>query len=173
MNIYDRFYRPYLEDESSLELLDQTTHNKGENDATIVRMMIEEQLKNLENLSEVSGFTLTLRQKYHEIDDLEMHRYIHKKILKSRVWKNLNYIIIPEYTAKGALHYHGVIYDSWEFNVMRCIKWWRREFGFAKPELKLKSVKNWVKYIQKDRNKTGLWTIYNFKEKINIKLKET
>ncbi len=140
------------------ELLDQTKPKKCNPVTEYIKHLINTKI---DKFSQVSGFTLTLKKKYHDDDSVWIHRYIHAKILKSSVWKDKNYILIPEFTKAGNLHYHGIIWDHYDITVMRCIKWWRREFGYAKPELELRNYKNWSKYILKNYLKTGLWTIFN------------
>ncbi len=159
---------PHIYSKLGLKILDQTQQNLGNNnfplhEINVTRSVLIKQLKKIEQFTDVCGFTLTLKKKYHNDDDKWIHRYIQNKIDNSRVWKGIKYIIIPEFTKKGVLHYHGVIWDSYQIKVMTCIKWWRRTFGFAKPELKINNYNNWMKYITKDYNKTGLWTLYNLK----------
>ncbi len=150
-----------------LSILDQTQQNLGTNiniqELNVTRKDILWKLKEIEKFTDVCGFTLTLKRSFHHDDDKWMHRYVQHKIDNSRVWRNIKYIIIPEFTKKGVLHYHGVIWDSYEVEVLRCLKWWRRTFGFVKPELKLNNYINWMNYIIKDYGRTGLWTLYNIK----------
>ncbi len=151
---------------SGFELLDQTQRkNSHIPEKDVYNPSKEVVLKHLNNLinnsSDICGFTLTLKKKYHNDDDKWMHRQIHNGIRMSRVWYDKKYILFPEYTKKGVLHYHGVMWDEYQTEVMRCIKWWRRKYGFAKPELKINNKNNWIKYITKDYGNTGLWTISN------------
>ncbi len=118
--------------------------------------------------SDISGFTLTFNKKYHNDDDRWLNRHVHDSIIKSKIWKDKKYIIIPEYTKKGNLHYHGIMWDEYHSEVMKCIKWWRRKFGFVKPELVLSSKFNWIQYITKNYGKTGLWTIHNIKDEKSV-----
>lgn len=141
-----------------VDILDQTPHDK-------LKSAI---IKEINKFSQKSGFTLTINAskvcKFVKdvTDPKELHRYIHNKIVKSRVWKKIKFVMFPEFsTINGNLHYHGIIYDEYQTVVMKCIKWWRRNFGFAKPELEIRHYDNWMNYITKDINKTGLWTIYN------------
>ncbi len=115
----------------------------------------------IDNYTDVCGFTLTFKRKYHMDDDRWLHRDVQNSIVKSRKWKDIKYIMFPEYTKNGNLHYHGIIWDEYQTVVMDCLKWWRRKYGFAKPELKLNSKFNWIKYITKDYGLTGLWTLNN------------
>lgn len=113
------------------------------------------------SISQLSGFTLTLSKKYHNDDDYWLHCKIRSELRKSTVWKNKSYIIFPEFTKKGTLHYHGIMWNEYEADVMRCVKWWRRKYGFVKPELQINNRKNWLKYITKDYGKVGLCIISN------------
>lgn len=145
------------------ELLDQTQPDFKSITGDVTRDVLIEKLKEIEDFTDVCGVTLTLKKKYHNDDDKWMHRYIENKILKSQAWKDKKYILVPEYTKNGVLHYHGVIWDSYQIEVMKVAKWWRRHFGFVKPELKINNYKNWMNYMIKDYGKTGLWTIYKIK----------
>lgn len=129
---------------------------------TIVQERIMKKLKEIEIYSDKCGITLTLKKKYHDDDDIWMHRYIQDKINKSIIWKKKNYILFPEFTKKGILHYHGVIWGSYQIEVIKMAKWWRRSLGFVKLELKINNYKNWMNYITKDYGKTGLWTINRY-----------
>ncbi len=113
----------------------------------------------IDNFSDCCGATLTLKKKFHDDDDRWLHRHIFNDICNSRLWSDKKYMLFPEYTKQGVLHYHMIMWDVYQLEVMRCIKWWRRKYGFVKPELKLNSPVNWIKYITKDYMKTGLWTI--------------
>ncbi len=154
-----------LEDNKlGLEILDQTQRKKRDTYNPTIEC-IEKKLKYLiNNYSDIGGFTLTLKKKFHGDDDKWLHNHIEETIRKSRVWKNKEYLLFPEYTKNGVLHYHGIMWDEYQIEIMKCIKWWRRKFGFAKPELELKSKYNWIKYITKNYNKTGLWTIISPKQ---------
>ncbi len=131
------------------------------------REVITRKFKELSLVTQLYGVTLTLKKMYHDDDDTWMHKYIIDKMNKSRVWKNKNYILIPEYTQQGVLHYHGVIWDMYEVNFMKLAKWWRRTFGYVKPELKIINFNKWIDYITKDYGKIGLWTIYNITDRSN------
>ncbi len=166
MEIYSELNKEELR-KVGLTILDQTQqklcNNQKIQEINITRKVLLKKLKEIENFTDVCGLTLTLKKKYHNDDDKWIHRHIQAKINNSRVWKDIKYILIPEYTKNGVLHYHGVIWDSYQIKVIKCVKWWRRTFGFVKPELKINKYSNWMKYIIKDYGKTGLWTLYNIK----------
>lgn len=119
----------------------------------------------LDHCSEVCGVTLTFSRKFKLDDHTWLHRFVQKELLSSKLWKGIKYILIPEFTPNGDLHYHGIIWDEYQCVVMRLLQWWRRKFGYVKPELKLKHPMLWLNYIIKDYGKTGLWTLYRIKEK--------
>lgn len=145
-----------MTDNKELELLDPTTPNLRNSVSNIVLR----KLKSLGEFTQLSGFTFTFKSKFHSTDDKWLHRHVEEKIKKSHIWSFKNYILIPEFTSKnGNLHYHGVIWNAYDVEVMRCIKWWQTNFGFAKPELNIRNYGNWMTYITKDYLKSGLWTI--------------
>lgn len=140
------------------DILDQTQRKKGYYNPSIE--FINNKLnKIIDNSSDVCGVTLTFRKSYHNDDDKYIHKLVISTLKKSRIWKNKNYILFPEYTKNGVLHYHGIIWDHYQSEVMSCVKWWRRKYGFVKPELELKNRYRWIEYITKNYGKTGLWTI--------------
>ncbi len=116
------------------------------------------------NFSQVYGITVTLSKKYSLDDPLQMHRFIQRKINRSRLWKARKYILIPEFSEINSnLHYHGLIYDCYELEAVRLSKWWKREFGFTKLEKEIRHPEKWSTYILKDINTTGLWPLYRKK----------
>ena len=138
---------------------------------------IENQLNKIGVYTQLYGVTLTLNKKYELDDPIFMHRLIQSYL--SRSWRDINYIIFGEFTDKGRLHYHGVIWDCYKLTLTQKVRSWRRKFGFAKIELKLKTYRCdvnsdnkhlnskypkccWKHYISKDHWTTGLWTLTNF-----------
>lgn len=143
-----------------LSILDQPIPEK---DTTVSNAILNSVQLLLIECSQISGFTLTFKKKYHEDDDLELHRYVEQYLLKSKCWNKTQYVLFSEYTSKGNIHYHGVMFNQYQINVMKCIKSWRRKFGFVKVELEIRNVRNWYDYITKNYGKIGLWTLYKFK----------
>lgn len=131
-------------------------------DENITLLVIKEKIKLIESFTDVIGVTLTLKKKFHDSDDSWLHREIQCKLIKSNTFKKLKYILVPEYTKNGNLHYHGIIWDSYQLQYMKAIKWWRRNYGFVKPELKINNYANWTNYMFKDYYKTGLYILYKF-----------
>ncbi len=108
--------------------------------------------------SQLCGITLTLKMRFQDRDPKNMHLDIQKKIVNSKVWDN-KYVLIPEFSPKGHLHYHGIIYDHYNVGVVRMSNMWARTFGFTKIEFTLHHPSEWIKYMMKDLGKTGLNTI--------------
>ncbi len=144
------------------------------NDPYLVYEHILSQLISLKNNTQLYGITLTFKKKFKMDDPRWLHCLI-ERWLKQTKWKELNYILFPEFTPKGDLHYHGVIWDSYEAPFLQRVRAWQRKYGFVKPELKLNTYKCenglstklnkccWYHYIIKDHGKTGLWTLTNYK----------
>ncbi len=127
------------------------------------------------------GVTLTFRIEWHEYAPITLHRYIEREINNSHYWRSLHsFVLIPEFTKSGVLHYHGMIFGSYKSLVMSALSIWKRRFGFTKPEFTLKYVHCgsserecvqsemmgnaeicWIHYLVKEYDKTGLWTICN------------
>lgn len=121
-----------------------------------------------------SGATLTLSETKicsgnymtYVYDDLIVHRAIRRKLASSTIWNKVNYILHPEYSAKNArLHYHAIFWDEYQTNVLKCLRWWKRNLGFVKPEIELRHPEKWMAYITKDTAKVGLGRIYNIRSK--------
>ncbi len=142
-----------------LSILDQTQRNFKSN--TDVKEYIFKLLRTVEVYTQKYGATLTMKRKFHDEDPIILHRIVMDKIIRSRVWKGKKYILFPEFTKNGILHYHCVIWDMYQTDYINMVQWWRRSFGFVKMELEIRHYKKWIDYITKDYNKTGLWTIYN------------
>ncbi len=147
-----------------LSLLDQIQPSKIELEYNPSIETIRKQILIINEFSDKCGITLTLKKKFHSVDPKIMHRAIAKKLRNSRIWQQYKWILFPEFTKSGVLHYHGVIYDVYQLNAIQLSQWWRRTYGFTKLELKIQVFSNWSKYITKDYGKVGLWTLYNIKD---------
>lgn len=119
--------------------------------------------KKLDSIREhdVYGFTLTFRPKTHEIENERLHAWVKDTIRRSRLWKKTKYCLFPELTSEGKLHYHGIMYDTFQCDVMKIMKKWKREYGFYKVEINIRNYVNWINYIMKHYGKAGLSTIHN------------
>lgn len=129
---------------------------------------LTKRIRELEKVSQIGGFTLTFSKKFKNEDPRWLMRYVQEKINNSRVWKGKEYILLPEFTKNGDLHFHGVLWNCYQVELLQLTRWWSRSFGFTKPEIEIANYDNWIRYIFKDYGKTGLWTIYNFKKEIKI-----
>ncbi len=105
-----------------------------------------------------SGFTLTFKPIYHEYDPDELYEFI-VRYCEQNFHKKDPYIIFPEFTSSGILHFHGVVYNCYQRYISSCLKEWRRQYGYVKIEWTIKN--EWLDYIQKDMNKTGYAVIDN------------
>lgn len=111
--------------------------------------------------SQCYGFTLTFRSKLVQGDPIVLHRSVQRYLARSQPWMRVNYIMFPEFTKKGCLHYHGLTWNSYQAPVIKCMASWRRKYGFVKLELVLRSTGNWVTYISKCSLDSGLWCLTN------------
>ncbi len=168
------------------DILDQTQREKAEKSNSTqlhpvdVFSTIWEKIHKVNKVTQKYGVTLTFKRKFHDIDPLELHRMVIKKMGNSRMCKKINYILIPEFTSKGQLHYHGIVWDSYQLPFIKFSKWWKRTYGFSKEELDIryyfcgsidykkclqkevsKAKHCWSHYITKSVGKTGLWTLTN------------
>ncbi len=136
-------------------------------------------MRRIKKSDELYGFTLTFKCKYDNADPRDLHKYVEKKLIRSTLWKKHNYIMFPEFTKKGQIHYHGVIQCPYDLNFARCMKMWQRLFGFVQKEFTIRhydckescciypndenpNVSScWTHYCTKSCGKSGLWPIYN------------
>ncbi len=178
-NILD-FYKA----ESVGSVLDQNQQNTEERraDDKVVFKNLFHKLISLNEMTQVYGITLTFRSTYHKDDPESLHRAIYKDLMSQAKWKKNNFFLFPEFTEKGILHYHGVVWDCYELPFIQMSKYWHRKFGFAKVELKIKYYycgngkecmynektvpkSCWCHYCIKDYDSVGLNTLYNLKSK--------
>lgn len=137
------------------------------------------------------SITLTLDFKKKHInkyeDDRELHRHVNQMVTSSKYFKQINYIIRPEYDDNGRLHYHSILWGDCDALVANAVKWWKRYFGFVSPKWhrdikyykcfdsvddiidksKCKATTDKVKacavhYLFKDYKKVKLFTIFKY-----------
>lgn len=158
--------------EEGLLVLDQTLEKKGDTDLitdgdckaqykqlTKLQEIIKDKLLLFNKSSQCYGVTLTFKTKFHSDDPRWLHVYVINLLNRSYLWQHKKYILYPEFTKKGILHYHGCIKDIYQCEFIKLCLWWSRTFGYVKPELTINNFHNWSTYITKDLGKTGLWTI--------------
>lgn len=142
---------------------------------------IIKQLCSLQVFTQKYGITLTFKSSFHSDCPLFLHK-LARDFFKDYDSK-FKYVLFPEFTQKGNLHYHGVIWSCYELPLMQCIKRWKRKYGISKIEnpinyyfcsdisncrikqLMLNPKENskcWLHYILKDYNKNGLWSLTNY-----------
>lgn len=145
-------------------VLDQTQpeiKTKGKSTESKLEKVTNDLKKIFLDHSQVYGCTLTYKKKYHEEYPRDLHRNTYECIMKSRIWKRnkVKFYLIPDFTKKGILHYHGIIYNVYKVDAVSIMKWWRRNYGFAKFEDNIKYSDKWIQYITKDVGTTGLWPV--------------
>lgn len=171
-------------------VLDQVKRNQNKQ-GDKVRISLQRGLDIIYNLRELMntntllfGFTLTFDSKKMKFkNDVKKHITVNNRVHKYLGRKPYNatkFCIFPEYHKSGELHYHGVLINSYHITSMSFIKWWRRVFGNAKPELVLKYpvcdsqkvfecdyaeskiiTSCWFHYIIKNYSQVGLFTVTN------------
>lgn len=98
------------------------------------------------------GFTLTFAKMWHDEDpDTLFHYFV--KFIADNFEKNDKIIIFPEFTVKGILHFHGIIYNCYQRYINKKLKDWRKTYGIVKMEYAI--TEKWESYIQKDVTSTG------------------
>lgn len=104
------------------------------------------------------GFTLTFNKNYHEIDSDILYNFL-LKFIKQYFGSEIEYIIAPEYTDKGVIHFHGIIYNCYQRYINRILNKWRDQYGFIKMEYKISP--KWEEYIIKDMDAVGYPIVTN------------
>ncbi len=157
-------------------LLDQTTPEKDliksqaaqlSKSFIVKNMLIKYLLATIDKDTLVQGFTLTFDLK-RKRNKRFLSSYKNKTLFRlanNYIFTHLSekkYVICPEFTKKGTLHFHGIIIHSYQIHIVEFIKKYKRRFGNQqKIELELKDHRNWIKYMFKDSDKVGLPIIYN------------
>jgi len=151
------------------DLLDQnpTVEKEKEYEPTFepTRETLLKRIDKIRKFSDCRGATLTLKKKWHNEDPKVIHRYIHQKIASSRLWRKHKYLLFPEFTKKGVVHYHALFWDIYQCPFVKLMNWWRRTFGFAKIELEIRHMNCYINYIMKNYGKVGLYTIYQIENR--------
>ncbi len=148
------------------DILDQNPSDNKQKAYEPTKEVINKMLLQIKKYSDVRGATFTFKLKWHSEDQEILHKYVHEKIVKSRLWKDKKYILFPEMTKKGVVHYHALFWDIYQEPFVKLIQWWRRTYGFAKMELEIRHYDCYVKYITKNYGRVGLYTIYKFGKNI-------
>lgn len=98
------------------------------------------------------GFTMTFRPEFHShTPDFQYHQLL---FFKRDLPKSLKYIIVPEFTEKGNLHFHGIIFNEYDRKCWSVLKKWQLENGFVYKS-KGQLTEKYAVYICKDLTTTG------------------
>lgn len=109
------------------------------------------------NHLDLQEICVTFKSKYHKMNTGYLHNNFKKwfvKWIKKHLYFKPTYIMIPEFTKAGVIHYHGIIYfdnanDYWTAEIKRlCNNKWGRTQG-----KKIYNIENYWKYITKDITK--------------------
>lgn len=161
----------YFNNPIGCSVLDQTPN-------TVTKSQPGEQMSNYKNLHFILekikyntlkfGITITIDPKYpyknrrfKSMDDDKKHKVINA-IISDYIKKrncSLQYIIIPEYSPNGMLHYHGIVWNGYQKVFSNFVKYLRGKIGYCKSEMQLNNYDKWIIYIFKNYGKTGLSTI--------------
>ncbi len=113
---------------------------------------IENKIKKMVSCTQKIGFTLTFAKMWHDEDPDTLYKYFTDYIYKEFPCK-IEYIIAPEFTSSGILHFHGIIYNCYQRCVNKLFTKWRKNYGFIKMEYKI--TEHWESYILKDMDNIG------------------
>ncbi len=184
MNIID-YYKKLGFDLTNPKRKKEESATAPKNDTFIIK-----KLKWLDVFTPKFAVTLTInkRKKYmKKMDDTEIHRYVSDRLRNNCNWRKMKYVLFPEYGDKGNLHYHGIVWNTYEVTLSKAIRFYRNNIGFVNkdwskdikyytclgfPNLAIsqchtirdKKTKSgcWTHYITKSYKRTGLGTIYCF-----------
>ncbi len=85
---------------------------------------------------------------------------IHKMVRNWMTDQPVYYVLVPEYTKQGDIHWHGIIVADSVSKMSKFRNRWKTMFGFTCVSKKF-SVDGWIDYIMKDIDITGLSYITN------------
>ena len=164
MEIYNKDKLKKIFNGVGFELLDQNQPSESEKSYSPSKHFHHALLEKIRKYSDLKGATFTFSSKYHKDDPEELYDFVKLCINKSNLWKNQNFILYPEYTKNGNLHFHSLNWDIYETPFIKMIKWWRRTFGFVKIELKIRFPDEYILYQSKNYGKIKLKPIISFKK---------
>jgi len=105
-------------------------------------------------------FTLTFQD---NLTDLTVSHALFKEAVRKisrRMGKRLQYIVVPEFQKRGAIHYHGLFFNLPFYNMSE----WRETFwahGFVdlqRPKSRIKNISAYIaKYISKENMDSRLF----------------
>lgn len=118
---------------------------------------IEKKIKSFANCTQKVGFTLTFSKMWQDEDPDTLYKYIQDYIEK--YFDKIQYVLVPEFTSSGIMHFHGIIYNCYQRTINKVLNEWRKTFGFIKIESHI--TDKWEKYICKDIFDVGYPVITN------------
>ncbi len=116
-------------------------------------------MKKYRDVSDQIGFTLTFNSSYHDEDPDLLYTYLVRYVKQYFTNENMNFIVMTEFTAKGIIHFHGIIYNCYQRFVVKMLTSWRKWYGIIKLEYKLSD--KWEVYILKEEKTSGYPAIHN------------
>ncbi len=174
-NIYSKNIAGFVLDQTQPRIRIKT---RGTN---IVFEHILKAMAGIQVIDQKYGITLTFNKRFHRDDP----NYLHKltKLFFVKYNQDFKYIIFSEFTKKGILHFHGVIWNCYQLPFIKMANAWTKRYGYVKKELNIRhyfcgtinncSIKKamlkskeeskcWMHYIMKDYQINGLSTINNY-----------
>ncbi len=118
---------------------------------------IEKKIQSFAKCTQKVGFTLTFSRMWQEEDPDTLYRYIQKYI--KEYFDKIDYVVVPEFTSSGIMHFHGIIYNCYQRVINKVLNEWRKLYGYIKIENHI--TDKWEKYICKDINEVGYAVITN------------
>lgn len=113
------------------------------------------------------GITQTFRNPLERTHSVRAQYYYTRVMLSKYLGESCDdFVIYPEFTIQGRIHYHGLL------TIKNYVKWVRdtlprlRKLGFVKMETFKDNPDNWITYMKKSVLDTK--AILNFKDDINI-----
>lgn len=121
---------------------------------------IESVIKRMSLCSQKIGFTMTFAKMWHDEDPDTLYKYF-QDYIKTNFESDAQYIIAPEFTTHGVMHFHGIMYNSYQRFVNKMFTDWRKQYGMIKMEYTI--TEHWENYITKDMDNIGYPVVTNLK----------
>lgn len=113
------------------------------------------------------GITQTFRTPFEQTHKPRGQYYYTRVILSKYLGESCDdFVIYPEFTIQGRIHYHGIL------TIINYVRWVRdtlprlRKLGYVKMESFKDNPDNWITYMKKSLTETK--EILQFKEDVNI-----
>lgn len=96
-----------------------------------------------------TAFTLTLKRFFHDKKDQLIVQYVNYHLRKYCTKRNIYYVLYPELTKQGVLHWHGYIQTKDHVAEKLFVRYCTRYMGMTKAKL-IDNVGKWNDYVIKD-----------------------